>query len=314
MNEKKFQQRPMTFTRNTVLQRIDEVLSAEEGYSIVSCSQMLLIKRVPLSMLKDLSDNVSTFLTLDYVFFIVRKGHVNVVIDSVERTIIQGRVVFASIGTIARITGFSDDVDMTCIVVDADVMWFALRESMPIWMLALTNTMCVTVKKDACTILDGILNVMYDMISTGIHEKSCHALRGAVFTFVHIIDSSCQGNDANIHMGTRQQISIVSQFMRLIKYGCFEQHYIDYYAHELCISPQHLCNLVKDALGVSAKMCIDKTMALHMKKLMICDHLSAEDVSKKMHFNNISTANRFFKRIEGTTLKVYEKYIVHISV
>ena len=102
--------------------------------------------------------------------------------------------------------------------------------------------------------------------------------------------------------------------MHLIKYGCFNQHGIDYYAHKLCVSPQHLCNLVKDALGVSAKMCIDKTIVLHMKKLMICDNVSADDVSGKMNFNNISTANSFFKRIEGITLKDYEKLIVHTSV
>ncbi len=55
-------------------------------------------------------------------------------------------------------------------------------------------------------------------------------------------------------------------------------------------------------------------IVLHMNKLMICDKVSAEDVSRRMNFNNISTANRFFKRIEGITLKDYEKLIVHTSV
>ena len=191
---------------------------------------------------------------------------------------------------------------MTCIVVKAEEMWFALRESMPTWMLTLANSMCITVSQNVCTMLCGILDVIYDVIITGIHERNCHILRGTVFTFVHVVDSCCPSNDADLHWGTKRQISTVAQFMQLIKYDCLKQHRLDFYAKKLCVSPQHLCNLVKDALGVSAKMCIDKTMALHMKKLMICDHLSAEEVSNIMSFNNISAANRFFRRIEKIDL------------
>lgn len=314
MNGKKSKWRAMTFTRGVVLQRIDKILLTGEDCGIVSNSQILLLKRVPLSVIKDFSDNVGAFMALDYVFFIVRKGFVSVMVDSVERTVVQGCVGFASVGSVACITDFSDDVDLACVVVDTDEMWLALRESMPMWMLAIANSMCITVNKKVCTILDGILDVVYNVLSAGVNETSCHILRGLVFTFVHVVDSSCPGIEENMHWGTKRQTSVVAQFMQLIKYSCLTQHGLDFYARKLCVSPQHLCNLVKDALGVSAKMCIDKTITLHMKKMMICDNLSAEEVSNKMNFSTTSIANRFFKRVEGITLKDYEKLIVRTSV
>ena len=222
--------RVIALTRDAVLRRIDKVVLNEDERVIVSNPQILLIKRMPLSLLKDCSDNGSAFLTLDYVFCIVRKGHVSVVVDTVQQTIAQGFVCFASIGTIAHITGLSDDVDMTCIVVKAEEMWFALRESMPTWMLTLANSMCITVSQNVCTMLCGILDVIYDVIITGIYERNCHILRGTVFTFVHVVDSCCPSNDADLHWGTKRQISTVAQFMQLIKYDCLKQHRLDFYA------------------------------------------------------------------------------------
>lgn len=304
----KTNQRTMTFTKNAMIERFNKELSNCKR-QVVSNSQILLINHVPLSILKDFSDNVGTFLLMDYVFLIVRKGQASFMVDSVEKTIVQGNVGFATIGTIACITDFSDDVDITCIIVDTDEMWLSLKESMPIWMVAIANTMNLYVNKKGINLLDDILNVIHSAISTKF-DASCHTLRGLIYAFVHEVDSNLQKDVLDMHFGTRRQVSTVAQFMQLVKHDCFMQHGLNYYAHKLYVSPQHLCNLVKDALGVSAKMCIDKTMILQMKKLIICDRMSTEEVSKKMNFVNTSTANRFFKRMEGITLKDYEKFIV----
>lgn len=79
------------------------------------------------------------------------------------------------------------------------------------------------------------------------------------------------------------------------------------YADLMDISPKHLNNMVREAIGVTAKDLINERLIIEIKKGLLEEDQSIEDVSEHLGFQTPSYLTRYFKQHTGMTPLAFKK-------
>ena len=310
MNNKVFAQRVTKLSRSAVVERL-EGYSHNENSNVLYDSQAVILNHVSITMLKSFFSDNNLTLMVDYVFFIVHEGHFKIRINMEEHLISRYDIGYFTDGVIARINDFSKDLDMSCIIVSSDMTWHFFKESLPPQIAMLANAMYA--RADKCTLenLDMLLCVVKNVMNSMIHDSSI-VLSNLFSSFVRLIDAKCSMTAKfyiNIPDPTKDNHSRVALFLYLVKSKCCIHHKLEFYAKELCISPQHLCNIVATVTGLSAKKLLDAALAWHIKMFIVSDGLSLEQIATKTNFADVFAMKKFFKRETGLSIREYKKKI-----
>ena len=96
----------------------------------------------------------------------------------------------------------------------------------------------------------------------------------------------------------------VNNFIRLVNAEFTSQQSINYYASQLCLTPNYLNEIVKRTIGINAKQYILNKVTLEAKKLLIYTSLSVKQISDRLNFSSSSYFTRFFhKQTDSTPLQ-----------
>ena len=105
-----------------------------------------------------------------------------------------------------------------------------------------------------------------------------------------------------VHTLTRAK-QICGQFLSLVEIHCREQHTVEWYAGQLCLSPKYLSNVLKQTLGMSPNACIDQVLVRQAKSLLFSTSLSVQQIADTLGFQNQSHFGTFFRRHAGCSPK-----------
>lgn len=92
---------------------------------------------------------------------------------------------------------------------------------------------------------------------------------------------------------------LVRQYLVLHKSGVTAEQHLESYADQLGVTAGYLTEVVKEATGVPAGTLMRQRLVLEVKRLLVHTDLTSAQVAEKMHFNDPSYFNRFFKRETG---------------
>ncbi|MBQ2519984.1 MAG: AraC family transcriptional regulator [Paludibacteraceae bacterium] len=101
---------------------------------------------------------------------------------------------------------------------------------------------------------------------------------------------------------------ITGRFMHLVDIHCEQQHSLDWYADQLCLSTRYVANTVKETLGVTASSCIEHVLIQRAKTLLFTTTKSIQEIADQLGFQNQSHFGTFFKRHEGVSPAAFRKH------
>jgi AraC-like DNA-binding protein len=105
---------------------------------------------------------------------------------------------------------------------------------------------------------------------------------------------------------TRSQL-LTAEFKHLVNAHCLAERSVKFYADQLCITPKHLTETVKDVTGQTAGDWIEEAVMLEAKALLQNQTLTISQVSDLLHFADQSTFSRFFKKSIGLSPTAYKQ-------
>lgn len=100
---------------------------------------------------------------------------------------------------------------------------------------------------------------------------------------------------------------ICGQYLSLVEIHCREQHTVEWYASQMNIAPKYLSNVLKQTLGISPNVCIDKVLLRQAKSLLASTSLTVQQIAYRLGFQNQSHFGTFFKRQTGLSPKSFKE-------
>lgn len=90
--------------------------------------------------------------------------------------------------------------------------------------------------------------------------------------------------------------SLMIQFITVLSIHCKKQHYVNFYAGILFITPGHLNKIVKQMTGKTVKNLIAEALIIEAKNLLEDSYLSISEIAEELEFGSISSFSVFFKK------------------
>ena len=100
---------------------------------------------------------------------------------------------------------------------------------------------------------------------------------------------------------------LTGRFLALVEQHCHEQHTIDWYASEMCLSSKYLANVVKQVTGRTTGECIAHNLVKQAKSLLLATTLPVQQISDRLGFRNQSHFGTFFRRATGMSPKTFRE-------
>lgn len=103
---------------------------------------------------------------------------------------------------------------------------------------------------------------------------------------------------------TRQK-EIFHSFLSFVSMHGLCERKINFYANKLCITPNHLSDVIKQDSGLTVMQWLNRNSIKNAKILLRYSDLPIWEVAERMNFANPSFFSRFFKRETGMTPNDY---------
>ncbi len=141
---------------------------------------------------------------------------------------------------------------------------------------------------------------------TSLLEIDQHVLRAMLYETLVLIRRA-----DDMAVSTENETALnryVEPFTRLVDKYFAEQRNIQFYADRLCITPNYLNKIAKQALGTNVKSYINDKTLQEIKNLLKYTSLSVAEIAERMHFQSSSYLVRYFKKQVGITPLQYREH------
>ncbi|MFD0766931.1 helix-turn-helix domain-containing protein [Mucilaginibacter lutimaris] len=117
----------------------------------------------------------------------------------------------------------------------------------------------------------------------------------AVYEYLNVIIKNKQTR--------KQELNIL--FQDLVFHHYKKHRNVQFYADELCISPKHLTESIKEVTGKTAGEWIDDAVILEAKVLLRNYEISVAQIAEQIHFPDQSSFGKYFKKQTGLSPSEY---------
>ena len=148
----------------------------------------------------------------------------------------------------------------------------------------------------------------FDLMREVIAEKERKAAIPLIRSFFYYLAEEEANNfpkQNSTEMSRNEEIT--GRFMHMVDANCEQQHSLDWYADQLCLSTRYVANTVKQTLGVTASSCIEHVLVQRAKTLLFTTTKSIQEIADQLGFQNQSHFGTFFKRHEGLSPAAFRK-------
>lgn len=141
-------------------------------------------------------------------------------------------------------------------------------------------------------------------------EKDQHILRAMLYETLMLLDrAESSAMDADQPMSDVSICRHIDRFTALVKKEYAFHHDVEYYAGQLCITPNYLNKITRQSLGVTAKQYISQHLLEEAKHLLAYTDLSITEIAAELHFNTASYFVRLFRKHIGITPLQYRENV-----
>lgn len=148
----------------------------------------------------------------------------------------------------------------------------------------------------------------FDLMREVIAEKERKAAIPLIRSFFYYLAEEEANNfpKQNSTEMTRNE-EITGRFMHMVDANCEQQHSLDWYADQLCLSTRYVANTIKQTLGMTASSFIERALMQRAKTLLVSTPMPIQQIADQLGFQNQSHFGTFFKRHEGLSPAAFRK-------
>lgn len=136
-------------------------------------------------------------------------------------------------------------------------------------------------------------------------QNDVHVLRALLYEALMLLDRTYQNMITQADANRETKNIHINKFIRLVGVKIKEEHTVQYYAGELCITSNYLNEIVQSTMGISAKQYIRNKIIDEAKRLLIYTDCPVSDIAFELHFSSVSYFVRCFRQFTGETPLLY---------
>jgi AraC family transcriptional activator of pobA len=125
--------------------------------------------------------------------------------------------------------------------------------------------------------------------------------------FLYEVAAACEASPLLSFPVPARASLLVRRFKELVMQHYLTERSLPFYATQLCITPKHLTETVKQLTGRTAGEWLAETMALEAKVLLHDPARSIGQVADQLHFLDQSAFGRFFRKCTGLSPSAYRR-------
>lgn len=146
----------------------------------------------------------------------------------------------------------------------------------------------------------------FELLREVVDDKNREAALLLVYSFFKYLAGGTQF-DKQVNPSLTREEEITGHFLALVDEHCEQQHSLDWYASEMCLSTRYVANTVKQTLGINASTCMENALMQRSKTLLYTTNKSIQEIAELLGFQNQSHFGTFFKRHEGMSPAAFRK-------
>lgn len=100
---------------------------------------------------------------------------------------------------------------------------------------------------------------------------------------------------------------ITLSFLKLIAQHATQEHHIDFYADNLCISTKHLTRIIKDTTGKTPYSFICDEIIHKAMEMLEDDKIPVGQIAEKLRFSDQASFCKFFKKLKHVSPMAFRK-------
>lgn len=125
-------------------------------------------------------------------------------------------------------------------------------------------------------------------------EKDQHILRAMLYETLMLLNRAVTLNTDDTQPMNEVSISrYVDKFTSLVASEYIVHHDVEYYADNLCITPNYLNKVVRQTLGTTAKLYIHKLLFEEAQRRLAYTSAAINEIADSLHFDTASYFIRF---------------------
>lgn len=135
-------------------------------------------------------------------------------------------------------------------------------------------------------------------------EATVSLVRAFYFEICNLLDARVQPDQSGVQ---NRAYAIFDQFIRLLSQHFKQERSVEWYSNEMCLTPKHLSEVVKQVSGKTAGQWITTMVIIEIKNLLKHTTLSIKEIAQAMNFPNQSFLGKYFKNVEGISPSDFRK-------
>lgn len=135
-------------------------------------------------------------------------------------------------------------------------------------------------------------------------EATVSLVRAFYFEICNLLDARVQPDPSGVQ---NRAYAIFDQFIRLLSQHFKQERSVEWYSNEMCLTPKHLSEVVKQVSGKTAGQWITTMVIIEIKNLLKHTTLSIKEIAQDMNFPNQSFLGKYFKNVEGISPSDFRK-------
>lgn len=270
----------------------------------------LLIDVVPLSYVKKFITQQPVHRLTYYDITLITCGAGFFRIDTHQYNVSEGDVIFSRPGEI-RHWDKDNIIDGYALIFEEEFLLSFFNDALFLKHLSYFQpgaTSKITLKQVIYEqIISRIKNIKHEI--DAFHVKDKHILRALLYETLMLLHRAYTAVH-NVPCENRKTANPhIEKFAALVNVGFKLHHATRYYADKLCITPNYLNELIKDATGSSAKQYIQHKIVLEAQKMLIYTDLQVSEIAGELGFDDLSYFIRLFRKQTGFPPLVYKKKV-----
>ncbi len=243
-----------------------------------------------------------------YTFTIVTRGWLTILYNNCELTLHVGDLYTYSPGFEVTVLSSSSDYSGICLLGD-ELFTLSLptvRDAIRTAYFAVVEltSPVLSLKADDFLRLRELMQMMihYQQMGLPLANDSLRMLYNLFLTDL----STVQQHSIREHRFPKRVEEIFLEFLSLLPQHFAEHHDIGFYASRLCITTTYLSRVVRQVSGGRTVVdYVNQILLMEAMFLLRQTSMSISQISDQLHFAEITTFARFFKRLKGCTPKEY---------
>ncbi len=241
---------------------------------------------------------VHTLSYFDITFITSDSG--NLSINDKQYTLHQGDVIFSKPNDVRAWDKYNIPQGYALIFEEEFLLSF-FNDRFFIQNLSYFNTGRISSKINIANIYSRIENLIQN-ITTEINNetsKDKHILRALLYEILMLLNR--EYSKSNLVISEKPQNRYIDNFIKLVNKDFKLYHDTQYYADQLCITPNYLNEIAKKSLGISPKCYIQNKIIQEAKILLSYTTLSVTEIAEHLNFENPSYFIRLFRKQTNLT-------------